>query len=179
LAATGDLQGALAVAGEALHLAPQDPAVAEQVASVLADANDVERLTPIADALVQRFPDRVEAQYYDATALYLRGKTEDAIVTLRHVVAAHPDHARAQNLLGAACATAGQTDCARTAFEASIRANPRDPSAYVNLGVFQLQTGNAGGAIEAFGEALALDPQSRAARDGLTQARSALGSNPR
>jgi spermidine synthase len=178
LAATGDLQGALAAAGEALHLAPQDPAVAEQLASVLADANDVERLAPIADALVHRFPERVDARYYDATALYLRGKTEDAIATLRHVVDAHPDHARAQNLLGAACATAGQADCARMAFEASIRANPRDPSAYVNLGVFRIQSGDASGAIDAFGEALALDPQSNAARDGLTQARRALGSNP-
>jgi spermidine synthase len=179
LAAGGDLQGALAAAGEALHIAPQDPGVAEQVASVLADASDAERLTPIADALTQRFPDRPDARYYLATSLYLRGKTEDAIAALRHVVDAHPDHARAQNLLGAACATAGQPECARAAFEAAIRANPRDPSAYVNLGVFRLQVGNAVSAIDAFSEALALDPQSTAARNGLAQARAGLQSNPR
>jgi Flp pilus assembly protein TadD len=110
--------------------------------------------------------------------LYLRGQTEDAISALRHVVDTHPDHARAQNLLGAACATAGRADCARTAFEAAIRANPRDPSAYVNLGVFRVQSGDAQGAIDVFGQALALDPQSAAARNGLSQARAALGSNP-
>jgi len=179
LAATGDLPGALAAAGDALHLAPQDPRVAEQVASVLADASDAERLTPLADALVERFPDRPDGRYYRATALYLRGQTEDAIALLRHVVDGHPDHARAQNLLGAACATAGHPDCARAAFEAAIRANPRDPSAYANLGVLRLQSGDAVGALDAFGQALALDPQSAAARNGLVQARAALGSNSR
>jgi len=178
LAATGDLKSALAVAGEALHLAPQDPAVAEQAASVLADASDADRLAPLADALVQHFPDRPDAGYYRATALYLRGKTDEAITTLRHVVDTHPDHARAQNLLGAACATAGRTDCARAAFEASIRANPHDPSAYVNLGLFRLQIGDTSDAMDAFGQALALDPQSIPARSGLAHARAALGSNP-
>ena len=178
MAAGGDLQGALRVASEALHLAPQDPLVAEQVASVLADANDADRLAPLADALASRYPDRPDSGYYRATALYLRGQTEDAISALRHVVDAHPDHARAQNLLGAACATAGQSDCARAAFDAAIRANPRDPSAYVNLGVLCLQSGNARAAVDAFGQALALDPQSSGARSGLAQARVALGSNP-
>src|SRR5581483_317503 len=179
LAATGDLQGALAVAGDALHIAPQDPRVAEQVASVLADASDAERLAPLAQALVERFPDRPEARYYEATALYLRGKTEDAITALRQVVDTHPEHPRAQDPLGAACATAGRGDCARTAFEAAIQANPRDPSAYINLGVFRLQSGDPAGALDAFGQALALDPQSSAARSGLAQTRAALGSNPR
>jgi Flp pilus assembly protein TadD len=178
VAATGDLQGALAIAGDALHLAPQDPRVAEQAASVLADAGDADRLAPLAEALAQRFPERPDGNYYRATALYLHGKTEDAIAVLRQVVDAHPDHARAQNLLGAACATAGRSDCARAAFEAAMRANPRDPSTYVNLGMFRLQSGDAGGALDAFGQALALDPQSAPARTGLAQARSALGANP-
>ena len=178
LAATGDMPAALKMAGDALHLAPQDPRVAEQVASVLADANDADRLAPLADALAARFPDRPDGAYYRAAVMYLRGKTEDTVSTLRHVVDAHPDHARAQNLLGAACATLGRSDCARAAFEASIQASPHDPSGYVNLGVFCLQSGDPRTALDAFGQALALDPRSTAARNGLSQVRAALDGNP-
>jgi lipoprotein NlpI len=49
---------------------------------------------------------------------------------------------------------------------------------YVNLGVFRLQAGDARAALDAFGQALALDPRSDGARNGLVQARAALGANP-
>ncbi len=179
LAAGGDLQGALTAANEAVRIAPNDPRAGEQLASVLADASAADRLLPLADALRERFPDRIDPQYYRATALYLRGKTDEAIAALRRVVETHPTHARAQNLLGAACASEGRADCARAAFEAAIRANPRDPSPYVNLGVFRVRAGDPRGALDPFGQALALDPQSAAAREGLAQARAALLTNPR
>ena len=134
---------------------------------------------PFADAFARRFPERPDAGYYRATALFLRGQTDAAIQTARQVVDMHPDHARAQNLLGAACATAGQNDCARAAFDTSIRANARDPSTYVNAGLFRLRSGDAGRAAEYFAEALTIDPQITAARDGLTNAREALNGNPR
>jgi hypothetical protein len=96
---------------------------------VLADAGDGDRLAPLADELAARFPDRPDARYYRATALFLRSRTEDAVTVSRQLVDrqlvdSHPAHARAQNLLGAACATLGRTDCARAAFEASIRGEP-------------------------------------------------------
>jgi predicted Zn-dependent protease len=178
LAAGGDFDAAIAAASEALQLAPDDPSTAEQLASILADAGDADRLASIADALLARFPSRRDARYYRAAALFLRGKTEDAIAEVRQVVGADPRHARAQNLLGAACATLGRRDCAQAAFEASLRANPRDPSTYVNLGRFSLQAANPRAAADYFAEALLLDPTSAQARSGLAQARSALGANP-
>src|SRR5207247_11443965 len=115
---------------------------------------DVRRLAPLADLMVQQFPTRTEAQYYRATALYLGGKNQDAIIAARHVVDAVPGHTRAQGLLGAACAAAGQRDCARAAFEAAVSGNPRDPSAYVNAGAFHLQSGNPSEAERYFASAL-------------------------
>jgi len=171
LAVTGDVQGALQTASDALRLAPDEPRAAEQLASVLADAGDGERLAPLADAMVSRFPDRLEARYYRATALFLRGKPQEAAAAARQVVNARPDHARAQSLLGTACAAAGQRDCALAAFDASIGANPRDPSAYVNAGLVNLQAGNAAAASDYFASALTIDPSSKAARDGLAQSR--------
>jgi len=136
--------------------------------------SDGARLEPIADALVARFPARDDGRYYRATALLLRGRTEEAADEARRLLAANPRHAKAQNLLGVACANAGRRECAASAFDASIRLNPRDPSAYVNLGLLQLQSANAASAAEYFGEALAIDPASAGARDGLARARAAL-----
>jgi spermidine synthase len=169
LAVTGDVAGAIAAATDAMRLAPDDPRAGEQLASVLADAGDAERLSPLADSLAARFPGRSDPQYYRASALFLRGRNEDAVTAVRQVTDGDPRHARAQNLLGAACATLGRLDCARSAFEASVAANPRDPSTYVNLGQFSLQAGNTSAAARYFADALSIDPASAAARDGLAR----------
>ena len=127
LAVTGDVQGALETASEALRLAPADPRAAEQLASVLADAGDGERLAPLADAMVARFPDRLGSALLPRDgACSCAANTEMRWPRPRQVVDARPDHARAQSLLGAACAAVGQRDCALAAFSAAIRANPRD-----------------------------------------------------
>jgi Flp pilus assembly protein TadD len=177
LASSGDLDGAVNSATAALRLAPDDPRAAEQLASVFADAGDADRLAPLADELVARFPDRSDAHYYRASALFIRGRAEEAIVEVRRVTDGNPGHARAQNLLGAACATLNRRDCAQAAFEASIRANPRDASTYVNFGMFCLQSGDPQRAGEFFAEALALDPTSAPARDGLARTRASSPKN--
>jgi predicted Zn-dependent protease len=164
------------VAAAALELAPDDPRAAEQLASVFADEGDANRLASFADAMVNRFPDRVDGQYYRASAMFMRGKTQDAVATIRQVVATHPEHARGQGLLGAACAALGLRECAQAAFDAAITANPRDPSAYINAGAFRLRTADARRAADYFASALAIDPSSTTARTGLTQARAQLAS---
>jgi Flp pilus assembly protein TadD len=140
---------------------------------------DGQRLAPLADAMVARFPDRVEAKYYRATALFLGGHNQDAIAAARQVVDTAPAHARAHSLLGAACAAAGQRECARMAFEAAVRTNPREPAGYVNAGVFNLQAANPAAAEAFFASALTIDPSLKPAREGLAQARALLGRNPR
>ena len=174
-AAGGDGNAAIEAASAAMRLAPEDPRAAEQLASIVADAEDADRLEPLAAALAARFPDRPDPRYYQATVLFLRGRAEEAIAAIRGVVDRHPDHARAQNLLGAACATLGRRECAQSAFEASLRADPKDPSTYINLGLFHLEAANPQEAARYFAEALSIDRHSEAARSGLAQARSALG----
>jgi Flp pilus assembly protein TadD len=179
LAAGEDFDGAVAMASDAVRLTPDDPRAGEQLASIVADAGDADRLEPLAKSLAARFPDRPEPKYYLATALFLRGRTEDAMAAVRHVTDGHPEHARAQNLLGAACATLNRRECAQAAFEASLRASPRDPSTYVNLGQFSLASANPEAAGRYFSEALSIDPALQSARDGLARARSDLASRPR
>jgi Flp pilus assembly protein TadD len=174
LASSGNYDAAAAAASEAMRISPDEGRAAEQLASVLADAGDGERLAEISNALLARYPNRPDSHYYRGSALFMRGKPEEALVEAQRVIAIDPGHARAQNLLGAACATLGRRDCAEAAFQASIRANPRDASTYVNLGMFRLQSGNPHGAADAFAEALALSPALEAARSGLAQARTQL-----
>jgi spermidine synthase len=174
LAVGGDTAGALQAASDALPLAPDDPRPGEQLASVLADAGDGDRLSQVADALAGRFPERVDPRYYRAVALFLKGRHEDAAAAARQVVDAAPDHARAHGLLGAVCATLGRRDCAQSAFDAYIRLSPRDPAGYVNAGTFSLRSAQAAAAADYFASALAIDPGSVPARSGLTQARALL-----
>jgi Flp pilus assembly protein TadD len=167
LASRGDFDGAVRMATVALQLAPDDARAGEQLASIAADAGDADRLAPLADSLAVRFPGRPDPQYYRASALFMSGRTEDALTAVRQVTNGHPDHARAQNLLGAACATLGRRDCAQAAFEASIKANPRDPATYINLAQFSLESANPSAAAKYFADALSIDPASSVARDGL------------
>ncbi len=169
LASLGDFEGAMRAATEALQLTPDDPRAGEQLASVVADAGDGQRLAPLADSLVARFPERPDPHYYRASALFIGGRTEDALAAIRQVTEKHPDHARAQNLLGAACATLGRRDCAQAAFEASLNANPRDPATYINLAQFSLESAKPEAAARYFADALSIDPSSTAARNGLAQ----------
>src|SRR5262249_42352954 len=120
---------------------------------------------------IAQFPARAEGHYYRASAFLLRGKAAEAVEEARKAVTANPHDARAQNLLGAACGMVGQRECATQALDAAVRANPRDPTTYINLGGLHLQSGNPSAAIDAFTQALTLDPTSRAARDGLNQAK--------
>jgi spermidine synthase len=174
LAVGGDTPGAVQAASDALPLAPDDPRAAEQLASVLADAGDGDRLSQLAEAMVSRFPERVDPRYYRAVALFLKGRHEDAVAAARQVADAAPDHARAQGLLGAACATLGRRECAQSAFDAYIRLNPRDPTGYVNAGTYSLRSARAAAAADYFASALAIDPSSAPARSGLSQARTLL-----
>lgn len=169
-AAAGRMQDAVAHAHAAIGLAPDDPLALEQLASVLADAGDAERLAAVADDLLSRFPDRAESRYYAAVNLMLRGQPADAAGAARRLLAVAPDHAKGQNLLGVACAAVRDLACARAAFVRSIEIDARDPAPYVNLGVLHLESGDPPLAAGRFREALSLDPASAAARDGLAAA---------
>ena len=139
-------------------LAPDDPRAGEQLAAVLADAGDGERLAPLADALARRFPGRPDPLFYQATALFLRGRMKEAAAAAREVVGARPDHARAQNLLGAACASQDELAARRRPSKPlSARFHACRPP-YVNLGNLRLQTGDPEGAARSFAEALVTDP---------------------
>jgi protein O-GlcNAc transferase len=153
-----------------LQANPANVPALEQLASVLSDIGDTERLEPVVMRLVNEAPKNAWAHYYAASLFFLQNRHDMALRAARNAVAIDPMHAKAHNLIGACLAETGQTDAARTAFEASIKADPREPGTYTNLATLELQSGNRDRAARYFAEALIVDPLSQTARDGLASA---------
>ena len=159
LAAIGAFEEATVRAREVTVAEPQNPRGIELLASIAADAGNVERLRPLVMRMQQTSPEREETWYYAAMVSFLDGNMEEAIARAQRVIQLNPRHAPAHNLIGAASATLGQNDRARQAFRASLEASPRDASTYANLGLLEMESRNLDAAVSHFAEALTLDPE--------------------
>ncbi|MEZ5416563.1 MAG: fused MFS/spermidine synthase [Vicinamibacterales bacterium] len=171
LASSGAVDDAARIAFSVVERSPSDMAALEQLASVLADVGDRERLTPVVVRMRAIAPTADATRYYSASLLFLEGRAEQAAGEARALVTANPGHAKGQNLLGAALATLGRRDDARDAFVASLRADPRDPSTYTNLALLELEGGNTPVGLQRLAEALTLDPASAVAREAYERER--------
>lgn len=167
LASTGQIDRAAQVAFTAAERQPSNVAVLDQLASIVADAGDRERLLPIVVRLRAIAPTADATRYYSASLLFLEGRTEMAVAETRTLLAANPTHGKGLNLLGAALATLSRRDEAREAFLASLRVDPRDPSAYQNLALLEIESGNGPAGLRRLAEVLTLDPTSASARDAF------------
>jgi Flp pilus assembly protein TadD len=165
LASTGAVPEAGAVALATAERHPSEVAALEQLASIVSDVGDKERLLPVVSRLRTVAPTADATRYYTASLLFMDGRTDEAIAEARLLVANNPAHARGYNLLGAALATAGRREAARDAFLASLKAEPRDPATYTNLGLLELESGNRTAGLQRLAEALVLDPAASAARE--------------
>jgi spermidine synthase len=167
LASEGAYDEAVRIPLGLLHDNPANVPALEQLASILSDLGDTERMQPVVVSLRQHAPDSEAAHYYSAALLFLEGRTALALDEARRAVELNPANAKAHNLVGACLASQGQRDPARAAFEASIAADPRDPGTYTNLANLERESGNLDRAARYFVEALMIDPSSESARQGL------------
>jgi spermidine synthase len=171
LAAQGAYDEAARIAFSVIQTDTRNVAALEQMASILSDVGDRERMVPIVSRLRAEAPASDAAHYYSAALLFLEGRTDMALREAQVVIARNPGHAKAQNLKGACLATLGQRDQARAAFEASLAADPKEPATYTNLANLELEAGNAERAAQYFAEALTIDPNSETALAGLARLR--------
>jgi spermidine synthase len=168
LAATGAFGEAAARAREVMTEQPQNPAASELLASILADAGDLNGLRGLAARMREAHPERDDSWYYAAMVSFLSGDLPEAIRLAERAVQVNPHHTLANNLIGAAYARLGQRDRARDAFRASLEANPTESSTYRSLGLLELESGNLDAATAYFAEALTLDPHDQVARENLS-----------
>lgn len=167
LAADGAFDEALRIPVSIVQTDAGNVAALEQMASILSDLGDTERMQPVVMRLRAEAPSHEGTHYYSAALLFMENRVDLALAEARLVLAVNPTHAKAQNLVGACLASLGQRDAARAAFQASLAADPRDPATYTNLATLELQSGDRGRARRYFVEALTIDPQSEVARQGL------------
>jgi len=171
LASRNNIDAALRIPLDMLQANPGDVPALEQMASILADIGDTNRLEPVAQRLLHEAPKSGWAHYYSASLYFLQNRPVAALQAARNAVALDPLNAKAHNLIGASLAESGQTDAARAAFQTSIQVDPREPGTYTNLATLELQSGNRELARRYFAEALTIDPTSEAARAGLNSIR--------
>jgi spermidine synthase len=169
LASEGAYDQAAALAFSIVQADASNVAALEQLASVLSDVSDIERMRPVVSRLRAVAPGTEAAHYYSAALLFMENRLDLALAEARRVLAINPLHAKAHNLAGACLASLGDREQARTAFQASLKADPRDPATYTNLATLEMQAGNAALATRYFAEALTIDPESGAARQGLAE----------
>ena len=172
LAAEGNYDQAVSLAFSIVQADPSSVPALEQMASILSDVGDVERMEPIVARLRTVAPDSEAAHYYSAAMLFMKNRIDLALTEARRVLAVNATHAKAHNLVGACLASTGQRDQARTAFLASLSADPRDPATYTNLATLELEAGNPARAAKYFAEALTLDPTNEVARRGVASIQS-------
>ncbi|MFA5907318.1 MAG: fused MFS/spermidine synthase [Vicinamibacterales bacterium] len=172
LASQGAVDEAARIPFSILQSNPGDVPALEQLASILSDIGDAQRLEPVAARLVAQAPKNVWSHYYAGSLFFMQDRLDLALQAARNAVALDPTHAKAHNLMGACLASMGQRDAARTAFEASIKADPRESGTYTNLATLEFQAGNRARALHYFAEALTVDPTSQTAREGLAAVRS-------
>jgi spermidine synthase len=168
LAAMGALDEAVVRAQEVVAAEPDDPRGLELLASIVADAGDLDRLRPLAVRMRQSHPEREETWYYAAMSSFLGGNLPEAIALAQRVVEMNPRHGLAYNLIGSANASLGQRDRAQQAFNASLEASPREASTYANLGRLNLESRNWDAAVKYFAQSLTLDPTDESVRATLS-----------
>ncbi|HEX7779496.1 MAG TPA: fused MFS/spermidine synthase [Vicinamibacterales bacterium] len=154
---------------------PNDARPVEQLAGILADLGEIDRLKPLADQLQRQWPDRPATPYYAATIQLLTGRAAEAVRVAEPAVQKHPRDARLRNVLGIAYASTGRRDEGRRALEAALELDARDASTYTNLAIVDLETGQPEHAVSRLGEALLLDPESPRALGALATALERLG----
>jgi spermidine synthase len=169
LASQGAYDEAAAIAFGIVQTNPSHVAALEQLASILSDAGDIERMRPVVARLRAVAPESEAAHYYSAALLFMEQRIDLALTEARRVVAINPSHARAHNLMGAALASLGRRDEARRAFHASLQVDSRDPATYTNVAILEMQAGNGDAARRYYAEALTIDPSNATAREGLSK----------
>ena len=172
LASQGEVDEAARIPFNLLQSDPGNVPAMEQLASILSDVGDAERLEPVVARLVSQAPKNTWSHYYAGSLFFLRNRLDMALQAARNAVALDPANAKAHNLMGACLASMGQHGAARTAFDLSLKADPHEPGTYTNLAALELQAGNRQRALHYFAEALTVDPLSQTAREGLASVRS-------
>ena len=123
---------------------------------------------------LERQPDSIDARFARASILSQLGRTAEAEIAYRDVLARDPDHYGALTRLGVALRRSGSWTEARATFERAVRAHPQDAAARVNLANLLALT-DTREAQQHYEAALRFQPDLAEAHQGLSALLALLG----
>src|SRR5688572_15450661 len=150
----GDVQGARAVAEEALAKAPADTALLEFLGLMATRTGDPSSTIPYFRRWLEVAPEDRTARLNLAAALTAAGELEEAA----KLVSDPRGDLRFLRLAGYVFQQLGRLDEAAAAYEAVVATHPDDFETWNNLGNVRAAQGNPDAAIIALGRAVALRP---------------------
>ena len=103
-------------------------------------------------------------------ALFLEGRTEDALRHYESALRIRPKFADAHHNIGAALAAQGKYDEAIRSYREALRFRPDDAGTYNNIGVALAARGDDDGAVDNYSAALRIRPDHEKARANLAAA---------
>jgi tetratricopeptide (TPR) repeat protein len=109
----------------------------------------------------------IQAQFSQALALYQSGRSHEAQLLFRRILAADPGHAHSLNFLGAIARGSGRPDSAIDLLKRAISLNGNVAAYHYNLGNAQRDLSDFDAAIASYRRALGLSPDYPEAHNNL------------
>ena len=166
-ASTGDGINALREYVRAADLLPENVDAQERAGAYLLLANQFTDAQGLADRMLQRDGNSVEAHILKANALAGLKDVEGAVSTFEKAVALDPQRSTTYAELGALRMTTGNREAAEAAFRKAIEIEPNSATAHLALSNFLLATGQASAAEQEIRRALEIDAKNLVANRAI------------
>ena len=141
-------------------LAPDDPTIALEAGTAMANAGDDAKALPILEHAVELDRKSVTARYQLALVLQRLGRTKDAIELFKQVVEAEPENSDALTNLGMALAQMHDATGGIPYLKRAIALSPNDATAHQDLAAAYIQVNQIDDAIGELRTAIKFAPDS-------------------
>jgi len=170
-----DLEGAERAFRKAYSLAPTNPKVINNLASLLSDSDRPGEAITLLDTLLQAHPNFANAWCNLAMALKSSGQFKEAHQAALKALRLDDSLAQSHNVMGEVLKEFTQFTAAKKAFARALELNAGFVEALVNLGNVERELDNADSALGCFNRALEIDPSNASALTALGVLQEQLG----
>jgi tetratricopeptide (TPR) repeat protein len=172
---SGHLAGAEVQARDLLRDFPDDLALNDILAGILAGQGRFEEAIAAYRKAIEIKPDHAEA-YFTLGNIFLHlGRPDEAIMNYRRTLEITPGFAQAHSNLGAALLGTGRDAEAIESLTTALERAPDLAEAHTNLGIALRNVGRTGEAVGSFQKALELEPEVAETHNNLGAAMEELG----
>ncbi len=160
---------ALVEAGQAVHLAPDDPFTHYTLAGVLYHSNRLPEAEQAIQEAIRLDPSDPDYFARLASIRFDQRQWNGALQAAETGLQFDPEHARCINLRAMALVKLGKQDEAGAVLETALQRDPENALTHANQGWRLLERGEHQKALEHFREALRIDPELDYARHGIVE----------